>query len=95
MKRALVRTPSFNRAFRKFVRRQPELLDGIERTLQLMEIDVFAPSLGTHKLSGELLGLRACSCGYNCRILFSIDRDPRTQAEILLLHNIGTHDQVY
>src|SRR5688500_15236844 len=44
MKRALVRTASFNRAFRKFVRRQPDILDGIERTLQLMEIDVFVPS---------------------------------------------------
>ena len=32
---------------------------------------------------------------YNCRIVFSIDRDPRTGAEIVLLHNIGTHDQVY
>jgi mRNA interferase YafQ len=95
MKRPLVRTPSFNRAFRKFVRRQPELLEGIERTLQLMESDVFAPSLGAHKLSGELHGLRACSCGYNCRIVFSIDHDPRTRAEIVLLHTVGTHDQVY
>ncbi len=32
--------------------------------------DVFAFHLGTHKLSGELYGLYACICGYDCRIVF-------------------------
>lgn len=95
MRRALVRTPPFDRAFRKFVRRQPGLLAQIEQTLRAMELDVFATPLGTHKLSGTLLGLRACSCGYNCRIVFSIEKDPSNNQEVILLHNIGTHDQVY
>jgi mRNA-degrading endonuclease YafQ of YafQ-DinJ toxin-antitoxin module len=37
-----------------------------------MEQDVFATDLGTHKLSGDLLGLRDVSCGYDCRISFSL-----------------------
>ena len=60
-----------------------------------MEIDVFSPLLGTHKLSGDLMGLRACSCGYDCRIVFSIEQDKATNQEVIILINIGTHDKVY
>ena len=51
-----------------------------------MQKDVFAPSLGTHKLSGTLEGLRASSCGYNCRIVFSIERNPVDGAQDNLFH---------
>ena len=57
--------------------------------------DVFATSLGTHKLSGTLEGLRACGCGYDCRILFSIEQDPSTSGEVIVLLDIGTYDEVY
>ncbi len=60
-----------------------------------MKEDVFAPSLGTHKLSGELMELRACSCGYDCRIVFRIEVDEETELEVILLLNIGAHDEVY
>jgi len=50
--RMLVLTPKFKRAFRKFVKRNTELQQRIEETLEQMEADVFAPALGTHKLSG-------------------------------------------
>ena len=49
-----------------------DLQQRIEKTLQQMEADVFAPSLGTHKLSGKLEGLQSCSCGYDCRVVFSM-----------------------
>jgi mRNA-degrading endonuclease YafQ of YafQ-DinJ toxin-antitoxin module len=71
--RELVLTPKFKRAFRKFVRRNARLQKQIEDTLERMQADVFATDLSTHKLSGELHGLWACSCGYDCRIVFSID----------------------
>ncbi len=60
-----------------------------------MQKDVFAPSLGTHKLSGTLEGLRACSCGYNCRIVFSIEQNPVDDTQVIVLLDIGTHDEVY
>jgi len=68
MKRALVLTPPFRRAFRKFARRRPGLQRQIEDALLQVEDDVFAVNLGTHKLSGDLLGLRACSCGYDVEL---------------------------
>lgn len=93
--RQLVLTPKFIRTFRKFVRRNPKLQQKIELTLRQMETDVFSPSLSTHKLSGTLLGLWACSCGYDCRIIFSVEQDSETNAEVILLLDIGTHDEVY
>ncbi|OAD22753.1 plasmid stabilization system protein [Candidatus Thiomargarita nelsonii] len=60
-----------------------------------MEIDAFAVHLSTHKLGGELYGLYACSCGYDCRIVFSIEKYQETGEEVIVLLNIGTHDDVY
>ncbi len=93
--RSLVLTPKFKRAFRKFVKRNTDLQKRIEDTLQKMEADVFAPNLGTHKLSGELDGLQSCSCGYDCRIIFSIEQDTESDGEVIVLLDIGTHDEVY
>lgn len=95
MKRELVLTPKFKRAFRKFVRRSAKLQKRVEDTLVQMQEDVFAASLGTHKLSGTLEGLRACGCGYDCRIVFSIEQHPGGSGEVIVLLDIGTHNEVY
>lgn len=93
--RALVLTSKFKRAFRKFVKRNPSLENRVESTIQQMQIDVFAPSLSTHKLGGNLADLNACSCGYDCRIVFAIEKNAKTDSEVIVLVNIGTHDDVY
>lgn len=93
--RHLVLTRRFERAFRRFVHRNRPLQNTIEDTLERMETDVFAPKLGTHKLSGELYGLWACSCGYDCRIIFSFEDDEESGEEVIVLLDIGTHDDVY
>ena len=95
MRRELVLTPKFKRAFRKFVGRNARLQKRIEDTLMQIQEDVFAASLGTHKLSGTLEGLRACGCGYDCRVVFSIERNPASGGEVIVLLDIGTHDEVY
>ncbi len=95
MRRELVLTAKFERAHRKFVRRDHRLQERIEEALSQMEEDVFAVSLGTHKLSGVLTGLRACTCGYDCRIVFAFERDPDTGNEVIVLLDIGAHDEVY
>ncbi len=93
--RELVLTPKFKRAFRQLVRREAKLKRRIEETLAQMRLDVFAPPLGTHKLSGELSGWQACSCGYDCRIIFSIQFDKETRQEVIIWFDIGHHDEVY
>jgi mRNA-degrading endonuclease YafQ of YafQ-DinJ toxin-antitoxin module len=93
--RKLVDTPSFRRAYRKQVKRNRTLQPHIDETLRKMQEDLFSPALGTHKLSGKLLGLWASACGYDCRIVFSLDMDPTDEQEVILLIDIGTHDEVY
>lgn len=93
--RQLVLTFKFKRAFRKFVKRNTDLQQRIEDTLEQMEIDIFAPALGTHKLSGKLDGLQSCSCGYDCRIVFSIEQNTEMKVEVIVLLDIGTHEEVY
>lgn len=93
--RELVLTPKFKRVFRKFVKRNKQLQNHIEETLKYMQEDVFAAHLGSHKLCGELTGLYACICGYDCRIVFSIERNKTMENEVIVLLDIGTHDEVY
>ncbi len=93
--RRLVVTSKFQRAYRKLVKRERELKSRIDAVLRQMEADVFSPDLGTHKLSGALLGFWASSCGYDCRVVFSLETDPNSGLEVILLLDIGTHDEVY
>lgn len=91
----LVPTPRFERAFRRLVRKNPSLQSQIEQTLRRMATDSADPRLKTHHLSGQLAGLHACSAGYDCRIVFAKHKHPKTGAEVLLLVNIGSHEEVY
>jgi len=93
--RKLVLTQKFKRSFRKLVLRNSHLQTRIEYILQQMQDDIFLPQLSTHTLKGELSGLKACSCGYDYRIIFSLEIDSNTKEEVIVLMDIGTHDEVY
>ncbi|MBN1314005.1 MAG: hypothetical protein JXA42_00995 [Anaerolineales bacterium] len=93
--RELVLTPKFRRAYRRFIKRYRSQQELIDKIIIKMEDDVFVPSLGTHKLGGTLYGLWACSCGYDCRIVFSLETEEASGQEYILLLDIGTHDEVY
>jgi addiction module RelE/StbE family toxin len=93
--RSLVLTPSFRRTYRKLIKRNPQLQKRLEATIAQVEMDVFHPSLGTHKLSGSLAGYWACSCGYDCRIVFAIESAIDSDEEVIILLDIGKHDEVY
>ncbi|AKG23020.1 type II toxin-antitoxin system RelE/ParE family toxin [Calothrix sp. 336/3] len=91
----IVLSKKFKKSFRKFARRNADLQARIEETIVAMENDVFSISLGTHKLEGKLSGLLSCSCGYDCRIVFCLETDDKTGEEVILLLDVGTHDDVY
>jgi len=93
--RGLKSTSSFDKAYRKWVRRYPQLTGQIDKTLRQLKQDINAKPLQTHKLSGKLKGLWACSCGYDCRIIFSIETEVHTGQEFIVLIDLGTHEGVY
>ncbi len=91
----LFTTPRFVRAYRSLAGKNPALQLQIDQTLRRMAADANDPRLKTHHLSGELAGFLACSAGYDLRIVFSKQKNEKTGAEVLVLTNIGTHDEVY
>ena len=87
----LLQTSQFKRAFVKFARRHPELRNATEETLASLKADPFNPSLRLHNLSGRLKGKQAVSITYAYRIVLCVEI---VEHEIIL-HNIGSHDEVY
>jgi mRNA interferase YafQ len=93
VKRLLLRSNAFIGAAKKIVKKDPQLADDIEATLELLAEDALNPRLKTHKLKGILKGSMACSVGYNTRIIFKIVQYHSSEA--ILLETMGTHDEVY
>jgi len=91
--RALIRSPAFIRAARKFVKKRPTAVAEIRGALALLAEDAFDARLRTHKLKGPLANRWACSAGYDLRIVFELVEDDG--AESILLLTVGTHDEVY
>ena len=67
----------------------------MDAALRHLAGDMNDPRLKTHALTGEMSGEFACSCGYDCRITFKIETNALTKAREILLHDVGTHDEVY
>ena len=93
MKRELIRTTAFVRALRRFLKRYRHSSAEIQATLELLADDAFDPRLKTHKLTGDLHNVWACSAAYDLRILFEFVQ--YQGAEAILLLTMGTHDEVY
>lgn len=88
-------TSHFDKAYRKMVRRYPWLQKKIDQAILLLEQNINTTALQTHKLTGKLTGLLACTCGYDCRIVFAIETEATTGQEFIVLVDIGTHEEVY
>ena len=93
--RTIIWSNTFLKAYRKFIRKQPDQSNEIEKALRLLSEDPFAPQLETHKLKGKLSGTWACSAGYDVRIIFEFVKEEGKKGEDIFLIEIGTHDEVY
>ncbi len=93
MKRVLQQSSAFVRAAKRLVKKNPEAAPLIQAAFFALVEDAFQPALRTHKLKGDLAGTWSCSVGYDLRIIFTFV--PHEGAEAILLHTIGTHDDVY
>ena len=82
---------SYIRRARKFLTRHPDLARQYQKTLELLEINPFHPSLRLHPLKGKLTGLHAVSINISYRITLELII---REKEIILV-NVGTHEEVY
>jgi addiction module RelE/StbE family toxin len=93
VKRWLIRSNAFIRDARRLAKKDPQAVEPLLAALALLEEDAFHPRLKAHKLKGDLQGSRACSFGYDMRIVFELSSSE--MGESILLQSVGTHDEVY
>ncbi|MBD2605547.1 type II toxin-antitoxin system mRNA interferase toxin, RelE/StbE family [Scytonema hofmannii FACHB-248] len=91
----LIWSSTFVRAFKRLVKKNPELRPQIEQVLQQIAEDPFLPSLRTHKLKGDLSGRWSCSIDYSNRLLFNFVTNSDSGEEEIFLLTLGSHDDVY
>ena len=82
---------SYIRRARKFLKRYPDLARQYQKTLELLEINPFHPSLRLHPLKGRLAGLH----GVSINISFRITLELIIRKQEIILVNVGTHEEVY
>ena len=93
--KTLVWDSSFERAFKRLIRKNPQLKNKIFAVLELLIENPYNPTLKAHKLKGQLNGLWACWVEYDCRIIYTFQSNDDSEEELILLIDIGTHDEVY
>ncbi len=84
-------TESYIKRAIKFAKKHPELKQQYLKTLQLLELNPFHPSLRLHKLQGKLEMLHSVSINLSYRITIEL----LIEGEEVILIKIGTHDEVY
>lgn len=87
----LVFTPSYEKRVVRFLKKHSDIKKQYTKTIQLMEVDPFHPSLRIHQLSGKLKDLHSISINISYRI--SVEFMVKNKQIILV--SIGTHDEVY
>jgi addiction module RelE/StbE family toxin len=83
-------TTSFQRAYKKAFKNQPQRQELFLEKVSLFITDPFHPQLKTHKLKGALKDFYSFSIEFDLRIIFSFLSENEVAFE-----DIGTHDEVY
>ncbi|MBU2507449.1 MAG: plasmid stabilization protein [Bacteroidetes bacterium] len=87
----MVYTASYNKRAAKFIKKYPDLVNQYVKTLKLLELNPFHPSLRLHKMKGKLTEYYSVSINisYRLTIDFIIEEDK------IIPIDIGSHDEVY
>lgn len=87
----IIYTHSYLKRAAKFIKRHPELLPQYEKTLKLLELNPSHPSLRRHRLGGALRELHSVSINISYRTTLEFFFED----EMIVLVNVGSHDEVY
>ena len=87
----LIYPESYIKRASKFLKKHPEIHSQYRKTLQLLELNPYHPSLRLHSLQGRMSGLSSVSINISYRIVLELI----IEGDEILLVNIGKHEQVY
>lgn len=87
----VIYTETYIKRARKFIKEHPEIISQYKKTLKLIEINPFHPSLRLHKLKGKLSDLYSVLINISYRICVDFIIKENTIIPI----DIGKHDDLY
>lgn len=87
----IIYTETYIKRVKKFIKKHPDIISQYEKTLKLIEINPFHPSLRLHKLKGRLSDLYSVSINISYRICIDFIIKENTIIPI----DIGKHDDIY
>jgi len=87
----IIITDEYFKKLKKFMKKHSDVLDRYIKTVELLEIDPYHPSLRLHKLHGKLRVYHSVSINMKYRIVI----DFIIQNEEIIPIDIGVHDDVY
>ncbi len=87
----IIRTDAYFKKLKKFIKKHPEVLERYSKTMELLEIDPYHPSLRLHKLQGKLRVYHSVSITMQYRVVIDFILNEK---EIIPI-DIGAHDEVY
>ncbi len=93
--RTLIWGSTFKKAYKRVLKKHPNLAKDIKKTLELLVEDPFDSRLESHKLKGKLSGTWTCRASYDLRIIFDFVKQKDERDDAIFLIEIGTHEEVY
>jgi len=84
-------TKSYEKRVIKFLKKHKDIYPQYKKTIEMLEENPYHPSLRLHKLKGELSKFFSVSINMKYRIIIDfiiID-------DVIILIDIGSHDEVY
>ncbi len=91
MKYELIYTEQYNRRAAKFFKKHPDLINVYAKTLKILEVNPFHPSLRLHQLKGSLSLLHSVSINMKYRLTI----DFKIKNKQIIPIDIGDHGSVY
>ena len=87
----IIFTEAYTKRAIRFIRKNPQLRKQYEKSLLLLELNPYHPSLRLHRLQGKLKDLHSVSINLSYRI--TIEFLIRDQTIIPVA--VGSHDEIY
>ena len=87
----IVRTDEYFKKLKKFIKKHPDVLQRYIKTIEILEVDSFHPSLRLHKLQGALNDYYSVSINMKYRVVI----DFIIKDNVIIPIDIGSHDEVY
>jgi len=87
----IIRTDTYFKKLKKFIKKHPEVLDRYIKVIKLLELNPYHPSLRLHKLKGNLKEYYSVSITMQYKVVI----DFIIEENKIILLDIGTHNEVY